>query len=225
MACQCNCCGGACCYDFAGTPTCTFETCADCEDLNGEWQGPGTECTGDDLNDCPCDPPADHTECKKCVDGTPTARCAEGENCCDGVCQEEECSECEGDEDCPLGQCCDGGECGDGYCHYRVDQNWIGEGAGTCPGGWVQVGVTELGKVSCKLCETVQEAECDEQAWYTGKNPGEGWTNPDPGFRGDCDPVSCDGVCDPDYGCACDGCTCVEIEEDYYECVAEEPPP
>jgi hypothetical protein len=165
---------------------------------------------------------------KCCCGGVEGTCCQEGEYCCDGVCQEEPCdpppSECEEDEDCDAGECCVGGVCQDGYCHYSVIQSWLGEGAGTCPSGWSQRGVTELGKVSCQLCETVQEAECDEQAWYTANDPGEGWSNPDPGFIGNCEPVFCGGACDPEYGC-CDGCECVEIEEDAYGCVVEEPPP
>lgn len=94
MACRCDCCKGACCYEFAGEPTCSFQSCADCEELGGQFQGPGTECTGEDSNVCPCDPPADHLQCEKCASGAPADRCQEGQYCCDGVCQDEPCCEC-----------------------------------------------------------------------------------------------------------------------------------
>ncbi len=86
MACPCPCCEktGACCNDGA----CTQETCADCESAGGQWQGADTAC---ESGDCPCDPPADHTQCEKCVDGEVVDRCAEGQYCCDGVCQDEPC--------------------------------------------------------------------------------------------------------------------------------------
>jgi hypothetical protein len=90
MACQeaCGCCKGACCYESGGVIVCTQETCKDCEYLEGQFQGIGTECVS---GDCPCDPPADHLACEKCVDSTPTDRCDSGQHCCDGVCQDEPC--------------------------------------------------------------------------------------------------------------------------------------
>lgn len=86
MACPCPCCGltGACCVG----ESCTQETCADCETLGGLWQGVNTECVS---GDCPCDPPADHTACEKCQEGTTAPRCSESQYCCDGVCQNESC--------------------------------------------------------------------------------------------------------------------------------------
>ena len=91
MACPCPCCGktGACCVGA----TCTQETCADCEALGGDWQGYDTECDG---TDCPCDPPADHTLCEKCVEGVVTDKCGSGQHCCDGVCQDEPCESVSG---------------------------------------------------------------------------------------------------------------------------------
>jgi hypothetical protein len=87
MAC-CRCCEktGACCTDEG----CSQETCADCETLEGLFQGVDTVCGEDD--ECPCAPPADPGQCEKCVDGTPAVYCPEGKpNCCDGVCQAEPC--------------------------------------------------------------------------------------------------------------------------------------
>lgn len=101
MACQegCGCCKGACCYESGGVIVCTQETCEDCEELEGEFQGVGTECVS---GDCPCDPPADHRACEKCEDNSAVGRCEEGENCCDGICQVEECeTECTSRADCP----------------------------------------------------------------------------------------------------------------------------
>jgi hypothetical protein len=183
MSC-CSCCGktGACCLDGV----CTEETCQDCLDAGGVFQGAGTECVS---GLCPCDPPADPSLCEKCVDGEVVVYCPEDKPYCwDGVCQAEECGECQDDEDCPEGQCCVDNECVDGYCHYQVTQTWEGEGDGTCPGGWIQVGTTDEGKVICKLCETIQEAECDDQEWYLGVDPGEGWylNLNDLGVDGDC---------------------------------------
>lgn len=90
MACPCPCCGktGACCADGA----CTQETCADCEAAGGLWQGYDVACDG---VDCPCDPPADHTLCEKCLDGVVVSKCESG-YCCDGVCQAEPCESVSG---------------------------------------------------------------------------------------------------------------------------------
>lgn len=88
----CRCCEklGACCLDGV----CTQETCADCEDMGGKFQGVDTECVD---SECPCDPPADPVLCEKCVGGVPTVYCPYGQVCCDGVCQDPPCdSECGG---------------------------------------------------------------------------------------------------------------------------------
>lgn len=45
----CQCCKGACCVGSS----CTQETCPDCEDLGGLWQGLGTKCEDVDCDD-PC---------------------------------------------------------------------------------------------------------------------------------------------------------------------------
>jgi hypothetical protein len=111
MAC-CRCCEktGACCTDEG----CTQETCADCEDAGGLFQGVDTECVD---GDCPCDPPADPGKCEKCVDGEVVSRCPDdAPNCCDGVCQAEECAGCETDEDCDEGQNCCNGQCTPATC-------------------------------------------------------------------------------------------------------------
>jgi hypothetical protein len=164
--------------------------------------------------------------CEKCVDGEVVVYCPEDKPyCCDGVCQAEECGECQDDEDCPEGQCCVDNECVDGYCHYHVTQTWEGEGNGTCPGGWIQVGTTDEGKVICKLCETIQEAECDDQEWYLGVDPGEGWdlNLNDLGVDGDCNSekpcVPCEGDedCPEDQVC-CDG-ECMTLEQYEEECL------
>ena len=108
----CSCCGktGACCVDGV----CTEETCQDCLDLGGVFQGVDTECVE---GECPCDPPADPDLCEKCVAGAVVVYCSEGQpNCCDGVCQAEECAgECSGscDEENP---CPEGCVCVDGVC-------------------------------------------------------------------------------------------------------------
>jgi hypothetical protein len=80
MAC-CRCCEktGACCAGGG----CTQETCADCEDLGGQFQGVDTEC---ESGDCPCDPPADPDACEKCEDGESVGYCQEGRECCEGSC-------------------------------------------------------------------------------------------------------------------------------------------
>jgi hypothetical protein len=92
MACQegCGCCKGACCYESGGTSICEQQTCQDCELLGGSFQGVGTSC---DDTDCPCDPPADHTLCEKCVDGVVADRCDYGEYCCYGYCEPSPCVE------------------------------------------------------------------------------------------------------------------------------------
>lgn len=82
MAC-CGCCKGACCYDVEGTPTCSKETLEDCIALSGQWQGPGTSCTGED--ECPCDPPAEHGECQRCIDGDVVTN--DPDYCCGGACE------------------------------------------------------------------------------------------------------------------------------------------
>jgi hypothetical protein len=61
---------------------------------------------------------------KCCCGGVEGACCQEGEYCCDGVCQAEECEgcegPCEGDEDCSSGCVCVGGECvAEGFCCYK----------------------------------------------------------------------------------------------------------
>ncbi len=91
----CRCCEqtGACCNDG----TCSLETCADCEDAGGTFQGVGTECSGVSEDECPCDPPADPALCEKCIDGVATVRCTGSENCCDGTCVDGPCGDCAGD--------------------------------------------------------------------------------------------------------------------------------
>jgi hypothetical protein len=101
MACRCQCCEktGACCTEEG----CTEETCADCNDLGGVFQGVGTVCAGEDDDECPCDPPAEPAECQKCVDGEAVSYCPEDRPyCCDGACQAEPCEEAE----CDFGACC-----------------------------------------------------------------------------------------------------------------------
>ena len=107
MACRCSCCEktGACCVDGV----CSQQTCSDCNDLGGEFQGVDTECTGEGEDECPCDPPADPTLCEKCVDGEAESYCPESKPyCCDGVCEEEPCCDVGCDEE---GQCPEGCEC------------------------------------------------------------------------------------------------------------------
>lgn len=89
----CRCCTttGACCNGGA----CTEETCADCEDAGGVFQGVGTECSGAGSDECPCDPPADPSLCEKCVNGFTESYCPEERpNCCDGTCQAGPCGCC-----------------------------------------------------------------------------------------------------------------------------------
>jgi hypothetical protein len=226
----CRCCTttGACCNGGV----CTEETCADCEDAGGLFQGVGTTCEGEDSDECPCDPPANPSLCEKCDGVSAVGYCPEERpNCCDGTCQSDPCpTPCENNGDCPAGeQCCDG-ECATGYCHYSAQVVWDGEGVGdACPSGFQQSGLSELGKRICKTCDTEQQGECDEQAWWEGIDPGGDWSLDlnSLGGGGGCNPErTCSGVCDPDYpGSCCDGCECVEVDVDYYECQAEEPPP
>lgn len=98
MPCPCPICQkkGACCNEGS----CTQETCQDCEDAGGLWQGFGTECVE---GDCPCSTPADHSACEKCEDEAVVGSCPDGRECCEGRC----CAE--GDF------CCDYGCC---YCLY-----------------------------------------------------------------------------------------------------------
>jgi hypothetical protein len=166
--------------------------------------------------------------CQKCVDGEVVVYCPDGTYCLDGVCTETE--ECQDDEDCPEGQCCVDNECVDGYCHYNAEIVWFGEGVGdACPEGFQQSGLSELGKRICQTCDTEQDGECDEAAWWEGIAPGGDWSLilNSLGGSGDCNPERpCGGGCNPDYpGSCCDGCECVEVDVDYYECQAEEPPP
>ena len=106
MAC-CSCCEktGACCN--AGV--CSEETCADCESAGGLFQGVDTACIGMDDDECPCATPADPGLCEKCVAGTPTVYCPEGQNCCAGVCEAAPCPEpCDDVTDCPnYGEACE----------------------------------------------------------------------------------------------------------------------
>jgi hypothetical protein len=140
MSCRCRCCEktGACCVDGA----CTQETCSDCNDLGGVFQGVDTECVD---GECPCDPPASPPKCQKCVDGEPTGFCSEVDCCTDGKCKEcppPYCPDepCTGDDCCVDGQClpcpeyecpadpCGAGECCvDGYCIPCPDYGCTGE--------------------------------------------------------------------------------------------------
>lgn len=180
MACPCPCCEktGACCVDGS----CTQETCPDCEALGGLWQGYDTECDG---SDCPCDPPADHTLCEKCVDGVPEDRCGPGEsccdgvccdkNCCDGVCQEEACGGggCTvdiglgtGSTDCAVTECCVDGECVAGYWVLDVGDCYCFAGD-IDDGGYTYIDATsdqggslsDYGFTSWTLCCEYRDAE------------------------------------------------------------------
>lgn len=98
MPCPCPICQkqGACCNGG----NCTLETCQDCEDAGGLWQGFGTECDG---SDCPCATPADHNLCEKCAGGSAANSCPDDQECCGGRC-------------CGNGDfCCSYGCC---YCKY-----------------------------------------------------------------------------------------------------------
>ena len=227
----CRCCTttGACCNDGV----CTEETCAECEDAGGLFQGLGTECVS---GDCPCDPPANPSLCEKCDGGSSVSYCTEERpNCCDGTCQAEECPDpCETDEDCASGELCCDEVCATQYCHFHADVVWDGDGVGdACPSGFQQSGLSGFGKRICRTCQTEAgpyfESGCDEQAWWEGIAPGGDWSLDlnSLGLTADCNQeATCGGVCDPDYpGSCCEGCTCVEVDVDYYECQAEEPPP
>jgi hypothetical protein len=140
MSCRCRCCEktGACCVG----ESCTQETCSDCNDLGGVFQGVDTECVD---GECPCDPPASPPKCEKCVDGEPTGFCSEADCCTDGKCKEcppPYCPDepCTGDDCCVDGQClpcpeyecpaepCGTGECCvDGYCIPCPDYGCTGE--------------------------------------------------------------------------------------------------
>ena len=135
MSC-CSCCGktGACCLDGV----CTEETCQDCLDAGGTFQGVDTECVGED--ECPCDPPADPSLCQKCVDGEVVGYCPEDKpNCCDGVCQAE----------CDLGACC----ADDGTCSQTTEEG--------CDGTWQGVD-TLCDDYDCEsgCCETITLFGC-----------------------------------------------------------------
>jgi hypothetical protein len=138
----CRCCTttGACCNGGV----CTEETCADCEDEGGLFQGVGTTCEGED--ECPCDPPANPSLCEKCDGVSSVGYCPEERpNCCDGTCQSEECGvSCEGAADCPTyGLPCEDlfpgapEQCCDGVC----------EPAACWPGAQVTISLTK--KVGC----------------------------------------------------------------------------
>jgi len=215
-----DCPSGQCCVDGF---------CTDCPDPCSPGDcGDGYCCVDGFCLPCPpreCpDTPCPSGEC--CIDGYCINPCPEGEYCCNGVCQEEPCdAECAEDADCPVGQCCVDSVCENGFCHYTLSIGWTGAGNGTCPGGFTQSGVNEFGQVICLLCETVQEAECDDQGWATGKVPEGDWVS-QVGVTGDCNAVFCGGACSEAYpGACCPGCSCEEVEPDVYECVAEEPPP
>jgi hypothetical protein len=141
MAC-CRCCEktGACCTDEG----CSQETCADCETLEGLFQGVDTVCGEDD--ECPCAPPADPGQCEKCVDGTPAVYCPEGKpNCCDGVCQAEPCG------------CC----CVDG----APDPTKATEAACDAAGGTWYAG-DPCGAYDCRCCDGFKTI-CHERVWGT----------------------------------------------------------
>jgi hypothetical protein len=111
------------------------------------------------------------------------------------------------------------------YCHYTVAEQWIGEGEGSCPGGWIFDGLNEqTGKVRCKLCETVIASECDGLPWYEANGlDGPDWIfSQEIGTTSSCSPVSCGGECDPQLGIGCcPGCECVETSFDgevYHAC-------
>lgn len=221
-----DCPSGQCCVDGF---------CTDCPDPCDPGDcGPGYCCVDGFCLPCPpreCpDPPCPSGEC--CIDGYCINPCPEGEYCCNGVCQEEPCGcsgACDDNDDCEEGcQCCDG-ECDTQYCHYSAEAVWGGEGAGdACPAGFSQSGLSESGKRICKTCET-ETGPCDDQAWWESVDPGGNWDLilNSLGVTSDCnEEAECTGTCDPDYaGSCCPGCVCDEVEPDYYECVAEEPPP
>jgi hypothetical protein len=154
-------------------------------------------------------------EGKCCCGGVEGTCCQVGEYCCDGVCQEEPC-----------------GECGTSYCHYFAEIRWVGEEdpndpAVSCPDGWLlsQVG---QGERQCVRYETVQETECDDQAWFGTVDPDdEDWAliSNSLGVTGNCEETRCAGACEPGEVPCIPGCSCEEVEPDVYECVAVEPPP
>ena len=104
---RCGCCKGACCYTSGGSPVCELKTCAECDALDGEWQGSGVQC---DDGSCPCDPSPDTSVCEKCIDGVATYRCTASQCCVDSAC--DDCPEpyCP-DASCPTGECCVNGQC------------------------------------------------------------------------------------------------------------------
>ena len=104
---RCGCCKGACCYTSGGSPVCELKTCAECDALDGEWQGSGVQC---DDGSCPCDPSPDTSVCEKCIDGVATYRCSASQCCVDSAC--DDCPEpyCP-DTACPTGECCVNGQC------------------------------------------------------------------------------------------------------------------
>jgi hypothetical protein len=103
------------------------------------FQGVDTVCVGED--GCPCDPPADPSLCQKCVDGEVVGYCPEDKpNCCDGVCQEEECD---------LGACC----ADDGTCSQTTEEG--------CDGTWQGLD-TICDDYDCEsgCCETITVSGC-----------------------------------------------------------------
>lgn len=91
------------CLGFASGDCVDGLTQAQCAAVSGFWQGAGTECDG---VDCPCDPPANSLKCEQCQESAVVSKCAEGQYCCDGACQ-----------DGPCGACCDA----DCASEYEVD--------------------------------------------------------------------------------------------------------
>jgi hypothetical protein len=201
MAC-CRCCEktGACCNDGV----CTQETCADCLDQGGVFQGVDTVCIGDGEDECPCDPPATPSQCEKCVDGVPTGYCSETDCCTDSVCRpcpEPTCPEetCTGTKCCVDGQCVtcpqptcptvacsDDLCCVDGFCvpcpDYDCDPEC--ESGDCCVDG------------ECVPCTACDPGDCPE-----GQCCVDGFCTdcPDPCSPGDCGPGFCcvDGFCLP----------------------------
>lgn len=189
----CRCCEklGACCLDGV----CTQETCADCEDMGGKFQGVDTECIGESEDECPCDPPADQDLCEKCADGVITPYCsAYGLECCFGVCREAPC--CSGD------------------CQWQPV--WVGPDEWA--GGWELVSACPEPECSCAEPDVESVGtEAEGLTFYTpcqeclvdGDCP-EGEYCVD----GVCGPPDCSGPCTADgdcnAGCVCEPCDTTE---------------